>query len=118
MDRRIDGQTISLSRAKITHMVVFIENAHKQKEMSYHQHEPLWFYLKACNEKWNLTIKQTHQWWESAKACSYLKQLSLCLNNNHHKSYNLCGIPANILDAVSDVTQHNNKIQSRDQLIF
>lgn len=45
MDRRIDVQTISisLSRAKITHMVVFIENAHKQKEMSYHQHEPLWF---------------------------------------------------------------------------
>lgn len=41
MDRRIDGQTISLSRAKITHMVVFIENAHKQKEKSYHQHEPL-----------------------------------------------------------------------------
>lgn len=33
MDRRIDGQTISLSRAKITHMVVFIENAHKQRNV-------------------------------------------------------------------------------------
>lgn len=113
MDRRIDGQTISLSRAKITHMVVFIENAHKQRNVV----SSTWaIMILVKSMKWKM--KQTHQWWESAKACSYLKQLSLCLNNNHHKSYNLCGIPANILDAVSDVTQHNNKIQSRDQLIF